>query len=120
MQTYQNLVAGSVVEPFALGGFLRLSGLNRNELTGNQLLLGKVILMRRLDAMSFGSVPLYFGSSLEVGNVWQNRDQVDFTEGLWSGSAFLAADTFLGPFYLGGGLTQGGNASFYLAIGQVF
>lgn len=120
MQTYENLAAGSVVEPFALGGFLRLSGLNRNELTGNQLLLGKVILMRRLDAMSFGSVPLYFGSSLELGNVWQNRDQLSLASALWSGSIFLAADTFLGPIYLGSGLTQGGHASFYLAIGQVF
>ena len=120
MQTYANLAAGSVVEPFALGGFLRLSGLNRNELTGNQLLLGKVILMRRSDTMKFGSVPLYIGSSLELGNAWQNRDQVSLADALWSGSLFLAADTLLGPIYLGGGLTQGGNASFYLAIGQVF
>ena len=120
IQTYQNLSAGSVVEPFALGGFLRLSGLHRNELTGNHLLLGKVILMRRLDAMSFGSVPLYFGSSLELGNAWQDEDQVSLGSVLLSGSAYFAADTFLGPIYLGGGLTQGGNASFFLAIGHIF
>jgi NTE family protein len=120
VQTYENLSAGDVVEPFALGGFLRLSGLQRNELTGNHLLLGKAILMRRLDAMRFGSVPLYFGSSLELGNAWQYKDQVSLDSALWSGSAFLAADTFLGPIYLGGGLTEGGHASFYLAIGHVY
>jgi NTE family protein len=120
MQTYEGLSPEGQVEPFSLGGFLRLSGLGRNELTGNQLLLTKLILLRRLDAMSFGSIPVYLGGSVELGDTWQDRSLVQINNALWSGSAFLAADTLVGPIYLGAGYTEGGHGALYLAIGYVF
>jgi NTE family protein len=120
LSSYHNASPLDSIEPFALGGFLRLSGLNRNELTGQHLMLGKVILMQRLDKMNFGSIPLYLGGSMELGNTWQDLDNVGFESALWSGSAFIAADTFLGPVYLGTGLTEGRRGSLFLAIGHQY
>ncbi len=120
LSSYRNASPMDSIEPFSLGGFLRLSGLNRNELTGLQLMLGKVILMQRMDAMKFGSIPLYLGGSAELGNTWQELDNVDIDSALWSGSLFIAADTFLGPVYLGTGRTEGGHGSLFLAIGHQY
>jgi len=120
LSSYRNASMLDAIEPFSLGGFLRLSGLNRNELTGQHLMLGKVIVMQRLDEMTFGSIPLYLGGSMELGNTWQELDNVGFDSALWSGSAFIAADTFLGPVYLGTGLTEGRRGSLFLAIGHQY
>lgn len=120
LSAYRNALPTDSIEPFTLGGFLRLSGLNRNELTGQYLGLGKVIFMQRLDEMSFGSIPLYLGGSMELGNTWQDLDNVGIGDALWSGSGFIAADTFLGPVYLGAGLTQGRRGSLFLAIGYQY
>ncbi len=120
LSSYRNASPMDLIEPFSLGGFLRLSGLNRNELTGPQLMLGKVILMQRMDAMRFGSIPVYLGGSAELGNTWQELDNVGVKSALWSGSVFIAADTFLGPVYLGTGWTEGGRSSLFLAIGHQY
>lgn len=118
--SYRNASPLDSIEPFALGGFLRLSGLNRSELTGHHLALGKVVLLQRLDEMSFGSIPLYLGGSMELGNTWQDLDNMSIGSALWSGSGFIAADTFLGPVYLGAGLTEGRRGSLFLAIGRQY
>lgn len=120
LSSYRNFSTVDLIEPFALGGFLRLSGLNRNELTGQHLMLGKVVFTQRLNDMSFGSIPLLVGGSLELGNTWQDLSNVDVASALWSGSAFLAADTFLGPVYLGTGLTEGRQGAVFLAIGYQY
>jgi hypothetical protein len=36
---------------------------------------------------------------------------------LWSGSAFLGADTFIGPAFVGLGLAPAGRWSLYLLLG---
>ncbi|MDH3400893.1 MAG: patatin-like phospholipase family protein [Chromatiales bacterium] len=120
LSSYRNVSQMDSIEPFSLGGFLRLSGLNRNELTGQHLMLGKVILMQRMDAMKFGSIPVYLGGSAELGNAWQELDNVGIDSALWSGSVFIAADTFLGPVYLGTGRTEGERGSLFLAIGHQY
>ena len=37
-----------------------------------------------------------------------------------AGSLFLGVDTFLGPFYLGAGYAESGNASLYMRLGKLF
>lgn len=118
--THHGLDRPEIVEPFLLGGFLRLSGLNRNELTGHHLALGKLVLMNRLDEMSFGSIPLYLGGSMELGNVWPRPGDISLDSAVLAGSLFIAADTLLGPVYAGTGLAEGGASSVYLAIGYRF
>ena len=60
----------------------------------------------------------YAGASLEVGNVWDERSTVRFGNTIKAGSIFVAADTWLGPFYLAWGHTTSGQSSFYLYLGR--
>jgi hypothetical protein len=45
------------------------------------------------------------------------RDGLPSPGTLWSGSAFLGADTFAGPAYVGVGYGGSGNWSIYLLLG---
>jgi NTE family protein len=101
-----------------LGGFLRLSGLHENELNGNHLFIGQAVYYRKIgDSSSF---PTYLGFSLEAGNVWDDKDDVDFNSLIPASSAFFGLDSLLGPLYLGFGYAEGGRRSLYLYLGKAF
>jgi NTE family protein len=53
-----------------------------------------------------------------MGNVWQQRNDVSASGLLTAGSVFVAADTWVGPFYFAYGRTSGGQSSFYLYLGR--
>jgi NTE family protein len=105
-------------ETFTLGGPLRLSGYHIDEFSGSRMSFGRLIYYNHAVKLPtiLGS-GLYVGGSLEVGRVTGRF--ADFTETgtLWSGSVFIAADSFLGPGYLGFGIGEGGRASLYLLLG---
>lgn len=111
-----------VEERFRLGGFLNLSGLMPDQLSGRNLGFGRVIVYRRLTsaAPSLIDVPIFAGGSLEAGNVWETQDDITLGSLRYAGSLFVGADTFVGPLYLGYGRTDNGNNSFYLFLGQGF
>ena len=72
----------TVISPqnlFTLGGFLELSGLPTDALVGTQFGIARTILYRRISrgGTGFFEFPAYLGASLEAGNVWQTRDDVD-------------------------------------------
>ena len=50
--------------------------------------------------MALATNDLYYrlGGSLEVGNVWANKDQIDWHDLDKAGSLLVIADTLLGPF----------------------
>lgn len=103
---------------FRLGGFLRLSGFNEDELSGQHSGLAAVVYMRRLlDAQLLGS---FAGASLELGNVWQSSHDVSFENAVFSGSLFLGFDTPIGPLYIGYGLAETGDKSAYIYLGPRF
>ena len=106
---------------FQLGGLFNLSGLQTDELSGQEFVLGQLIYYRNFGARpgSFG-VPVYLGASLEAGNVYQDRDDIDFDGLIIAGSLFVGLDTILGPVYLALGFTEGGNDSAYLFLCQAF
>ena len=64
--------------------------------------------------------PVYLGGSIEVGNVWDDWDDVSFGDTLTAGSVFILVETFLGPVYFAYGAAEGGRNSFYLFLGQTF
>ncbi len=105
-------------ESFALGGPLRLSGYRVNEFSGREYAFGRLMYYHRLyslpDILGSG---LYLGGSGEVGYIANRFDNAQSPGTLWSGSAFLGADTFLGPAYLGLGYGGAGNWSLYLLLG---
>jgi NTE family protein len=105
-------------ETFALGGPLSLSGYHIDEFSGRRMAFGRVIYYNhavKLPAI-LGS-GLYVGGSLEVGRISGDLVGTTTQGTLWSGSAFLAADSFLGPGYLGLGFGEGGRMSLYLLLG---
>jgi NTE family protein len=113
---------------FPLGGFINLSGFMADELSGQDVAIGRLVYYRNIGSQpgSFGvppgsfGVPVYIGGSLEAGNVWQDRDDMAFDDLLLAGSLFVGLDTPLGPFYLAYGHAEGGNNSAYLFLGQTF
>ena len=60
---------------------------------------------------------VYVGGSLEAGRVKNRLDGLPESGTVYSASVFLAADSFLGPAYLGFGLGQSGRYSVYLLLG---
>ena len=114
-----------VVSPqqlFTLGGFLKLSGLPTDAIAGTQYGLARAIAFRRVSrgGTGFFEFPAYLGVSLEAGNAWQTRDDVDWGDLVAAGSVFLGAESPLGPVYLAAGLSEGGAAGFYLLLGRTF
>ncbi|MBT8093125.1 MAG: patatin-like phospholipase family protein [Gammaproteobacteria bacterium] len=110
---------GAVQEYFPLGGFLRLSGLERGELSGPHAALAKLVYYRRVGETTGGifETPVYLGASAEAGNAWQNRTDMSVDSLVWNGSVFAGVDTFIGPVYLAAGFAERGRTNFYLFIG---
>jgi len=112
----------SVQSFFPLGGFLRLSGLPSDAISGPTAALARIVYLHPLQTRTLkpGIFTWYAGASLEAGNVFQEWRDITF-EGLKpAGSAFLGVDTFIGPAYLGFGMTEGGQTSVFLVFGRVF
>ena len=105
----------SVDALYRLGGFLNLSGFAAQELTGRY-----AGLLRTAAIYDLGGslVRTYAGGSLEYGNAWRQRGDVDVEDGIFAGSLFVGADTVLGPIYLGYGHAEAGNRAFYLMLGR--
>jgi NTE family protein len=115
----------AVVSPqqlFTLGGFLELSGLPADARAGTQYGLAKAIVYRRVSrgGSGFFEFPAYAGLSLEVGNAWATRDDVDWSRLETGGSLFLGAESPFGPVYLAAGFGEGGTRAFYLLLGRTF
>lgn len=106
---------------FPLGGFLRLSGLERGEISGPHAGLARLVYYRRSGETGGGlfDIPLYLGASLEAGNAWQDRSEIAFDSLLFNGSLFAGYDTYFGPLFLGAGFAEDGDTSFYLFLGAL-
>jgi NTE family protein len=101
---------------FRLGGFTRLSGLEQNELRGQHTALVSALLYRRI--RDFGLLSLYAGMSAEFGNVFEERSDIRFENGVAAGSLFLGLDTLIGPIYLAYGRAEGDRDNYYLFLGK--
>ncbi|MDJ0794462.1 MAG: patatin-like phospholipase family protein [Woeseiaceae bacterium] len=108
----------AVQDFFPLGGFLRLSGLERGEISGPHAALAKLVYYRRIgNSKGILDTPIYLGVSAEAGNVWQNRSDISLASMQINGSLFAGFDTFIGPVYVAAGLAEQGQSNFYLFIG---
>jgi NTE family protein len=106
---------------FPLGGFLRLSGLQRGEISGPHAGLARLVYMRRSGETGGGvfDLPLYLGASVEAGNAWQARSDMSLESLIVNGSLFAGLDTWLGPLFLAAGIAENGDSSFYLFLGTL-
>lgn len=107
-----------VQDRFRLGGFLNLSGLDQNSITGNHSALLSATYHRRFPQLKL--LPWYIGGSIEHGNVWEDRGDMSWNDAITSGSVFLGAETFVGPLYLGYGQAEGGRNAGFFFLGKTF
>lgn len=83
-----------------LGGFLNLSGFQKDELIGVHKVFGAAVYQYDLGT---SGVPLYLGGSIEGGNVWGVNDSISTNDLITSGSLYLGTDTSFGPAVIGVG-----------------
>ncbi|WP_162254510.1 patatin-like phospholipase family protein [Pelomonas sp. Root1444] len=106
----------------SLGGYLRLSGTPDGSLVGENMVLARVVMARRIGEMPVGlGGAVRIGFSLEAGAVGDGAG-LKFANVPRSGwkqaaSGFLSVDTRFGPFYLALGTTRQGETAAYLLLG---
>jgi len=106
---------------FQMGGFLLISGLEENQLSGQHIGLARLIYYRRLSDDGFLKLfESYVGASLESGNAWQDSDDISFDNTIAAGSVFLGFSTPVGPLYTGYGATDTDEQGLFLYLGPRF
>jgi len=121
--TYKQNGAESVYSNFSLGGLFNLSGISSNYLNGENMFLAVMKYRYRIeDGGFFGSLSarVYAGLSAEIGNAWNESEDMDYNNMRKAGSVYLAADTILGPFYLAYGQADSSDSTIYLYLGERF
>jgi NTE family protein len=104
-----------------LGGFLRLSGTPTNSIQDPTLMLGRVVLARRIASLpsAFGGT-MRAGFSLEAGGGFDRASDATGRALKQAGSAFLSVETRFGPLFLAAGATREGEQTLYLFLGPVW
>lgn len=102
-------------EQFRLGGFLRLSGLRTDALAGEEMLLGRVVLLREVGSADV----VRLGVALELGDAWSSQDGLS-AERLRAGATVLGSvRTVVGSVHFGLGLTEGAGWGAHLFLGSL-
>lgn len=102
---------------FRVGGLFNLSGFEFNQFSGQHLGLASAQYRRKFWDTKIAEVSI--GTSLEFGNVWDNKSDISTSNAIFAGSVFLGADTGIGPMFLGYGHAEDGTSSFYLYVGAL-
>jgi NTE family protein len=103
---------------FRMGGFFDISGLNRNQLSGQHATRLGAAYYRRIGDLAL--FPAFAGISMELGNVWETREDISSRGAILGGSFWAGVDTPVGPVYVGYGRAEGGEDAFYVSLGRVF
>jgi NTE family protein len=105
-------------DSFALGGPRRLTGFANDQMLGGDYSLGRLEAQYRLNYSSpLLGLTLIGGIMAEAGRMNKPFTETSLTGWQRSFSAYLAANTFLGPVYIGVADAKNGKARFYLFIG---
>jgi NTE family protein len=106
-------------DQFSLGGFLQLSGMSTGQLVGEKMKFGRAMYYHRLSRSAIFE-GAYGGISLETGQVSKPLIPGNRDDWVRAASIFVAADTPLGPAYLGYGQAQDGPNNWYFYLGRPF
>jgi NTE family protein len=105
-------------DAFSLGGPRRLAGFAKDQLLGREYTFGRLEAQYRLHyASPLWGLTLIAGVLVEAGRMTQPFTDTTLTGWQRSFGGYLAANTFLGPVYLGVADAKNGKGSFYLFIG---
>lgn len=117
--------AGSSTIPgrYPLGGLFNMSGAYYGRYSGSDMFLGRVMLMKKLNQTDVLGFPLYLGGGYEMARVQEDvlPDYLsDEDLGVWKKafSAYVAADSLIGPLYLALGHTTDGDSALYFFWGR--
>ena len=106
-------------DQFQWGGFLTGSGYSTGQLLGEELEFARLMYYHRiLEGSIFEGA--YSGFSLEASRIGRPLVPGNSDDWLRSAAIFIAADSPLGPVYLGYGHAEDGNSSFYFYLGRPF
>jgi len=107
---------------FRLGGFRRLSGYTRDELSGPYMAFGSVTYLREINRFKTSIIggAYYLGVSLEAGNVWKTGSDVSLSDLRYAGSVFIGIDSPLGPVFVAYGKAEGGRSAVTFQLGVAF
>lgn len=109
--------APPILYQFGLGGPSRLGAFPPNAFRGPHVLLGGAAYRMRLGRLpSLLGDRLYLTGLVELGSAF---DQLSGARFKTSFTAGLAADTFFGPFFVGGSVGTGGAVRAYFIVGRL-
>ena len=108
-----------IYDQFQWGGFMQMSGYKTGQLYGETLTFGRAMYYHRLSRQTLLE-GAYGGISLEAARI--GNPLLPGSQDGWLNSIglFVAADTPLGPTYLGYGFAADGNKSLYFYLGKPF
>ncbi len=92
-----------------------LPGYSENELAAQNAVLFKTGYLRAFKPLL--SMPAYLGATLQYGNVFQDKDDIDLSDLKLAGSVYLGLQSVVGPLYIGYGLAESGTHRVYFSIG---
>lgn len=105
-----------------LGGYRNLSGYTKNQISSRYKVFTEIFYNYRLAKNDFGAFkfPTYLGFSLERGNVWNDKDDIKYSDMINSASVSIGIDSNIGPVILAYGYADTGEKSFYFFVGSQF
>jgi NTE family protein len=103
---------------FSLGGFLQLSGLRTNQIAGNYMAFTRAVYYHEIMQLPVIGGAVFAGGSIEAGNIWDSRSEASARDLITAGSLFVAANTWVGPFYFAYGRATGNQSTFYVFLGR--
>jgi NTE family protein len=107
-----------VYDAFALGGPSSLGGYRERQWLSNGYTLGRLSYQFRLTSLGFIARSFNLGLGLQVADIHGRRNGPDPAGVVVGSTAFLSTDTAIGPVYLGIGIGEAGNYTFYLYLGK--
>jgi NTE family protein len=60
------------------------------------------------------------GGTLEYGNAWERRQDMNLGDGIFNVSVYAGFDSWLGPMLFGYGWREQGDGALFLEIGRPF
>jgi NTE family protein len=117
---YDTTISGSapINRLFRFGGFFDLSGLNRNQLSGQHVARIGASYYREIGDLAL--FPAFAGVSVELGDAWDSRSEISFDDARLGGSLWAGVDTPVGPVYVAYGLAENGDGALYVFLGRIF
>ena len=108
-----------LADAFTLGGPRRMTGFAYDQMLGGDYMFGRFETQYRLNfASPLYGLTLIAGVTAEAGRMSKPLTETSLSGWQRSFGAYLAANTFLGPVYLGVAEAKNGRGRFYLFIGS--